>query len=184
MVFYTDIPNTTKKVGFSISEKKENITKQDIDPQIINLITKIIERVDTLVNNCVETNYPDNERSNRLASRWKVIRVRETDPKESHIAYVMNKDVELRVCLKDPQTKEAESLNTAMFVVIHELGHLMSVSYGHNDEFWNNMKILLARAITLNLYEFKDYGITSETYCGLKIRSTPCDDGKCSNFHI
>jgi len=176
-VFYTDIP---RSVGFATNVPDPTI--DNIRPGVLILMTEIIQRVDKLVENCVSNKYPDSERSARLSTRWNRIRLRETNPDESHIAYVINKDVELRVCLKDPATKEAESLNTAMFVVIHELAHLMSVSYGHNAEFWNNFKILLARAISLDIYQFKDYGNSTETYCGLKIRSTPCDNGKCSNF--
>ena len=32
------------------------------------------------------------------------------------------------------------------FVGIHELGHVMSKTIGHNDEFWSNFKFLLKEA--------------------------------------
>ena len=34
-----------------------------------------------------------------------------------------------------------------MFVIIHELSHIMSKSIGHNSEFYDNFKFLLKEAV-------------------------------------
>jgi len=51
-----------------------------------------------------------------------------------------------------------------LFVAIHELGHLMTKSIGHNTEFWDNMRFLLKEAISANLY-------TKEDYLGIELTS-------------
>ena len=38
-------------------------------------------------------------------------------------------------------------LNTLVFVGIHELSHIASVTKGHGDEFWDNFKFLLENAV-------------------------------------
>ena len=43
--------------------------------------------------------------------------------------------------------------NTILFVIIHELAHVMSLSVGHTEEFWSNMKFLLEQAESINLYD-------------------------------
>ena len=44
-----------------------------------------------------------------------------------------------------------------MFVAIHEIAHIMTLSVGHTEEFWNNFKFLLENAVELNIYTPVDY---------------------------
>ena len=34
-----------------------------------------------------------------------------------------------------------------MFVTLHELAHVMTVSVGHTEEFWTNFKFLLTKSV-------------------------------------
>ena len=60
-----------------------------------------------------------------------------------------------------------------MFVVIHELAHLGSVSYGHNGEFMETFKFLLNAAMKYGLYEKIDFYTQNTEYCGMQIKTTP-----------
>ena len=60
-----------------------------------------------------------------------------------------------------------------MFVILHELAHIMSDTIGHNNEFRNNFKFLLDRASEINIYEPVNYQESPIQYCGLKINHTP-----------
>ncbi len=157
------------------------IVNKERKPEIIELFKEITRRCDRFVTHCRDTSYPDQERANRLFTRWNKVRIRETNNGESSIAYIVNKDYELRVCVTDTNNRQAEDINTAMFVVIHELGHMASASYGHNDEFWGNFKLLLKEAIKIGIYNYQDYRRDSEYYCGIKIYSSPCKDANCSH---
>jgi len=60
-----------------------------------------------------------------------------------------------------------------MFVVLHEIAHIMSDSIGHNHEFKENFKFVLNKANDINLYHFINYQQHPSSYCGIKINSTP-----------
>ena len=64
-------------------------------------------------------------------------------------------------------------MNTIIFVSIHELAHIMSVSTGHTKEFWDNMKYLLKEASKVGIYQIVDYSSDPIEYCGMIINSTP-----------
>ena len=64
-------------------------------------------------------------------------------------------------------------LNTMMFVAIHEMGHIMSKSYGHTEEFWDNFADLLEVGVELGLYKNEDYSTTPKEYCGMDITTNP-----------
>ena len=47
--------------------------------------------------------------------------------------------------------------NTLMFVALHELAHVISVTIGHNDEFWTDFKFLLKEAWEIGIYKKQDF---------------------------
>ena len=66
-----------------------------------------------------------------------------------------------------------------MFVILHELAHVMSISYGHEDEFKNNFSYITHLASSLGLYKPQDFQTNPKTYCGTEINTTPCSEGSC-----
>ena len=64
-------------------------------------------------------------------------------------------------------------MNTLMFVLVHELAHLMTDDIGHTNKFWNNMAYLLKKSNEINLYNPINYKISPVIYCGVKIDETP-----------
>ena len=98
----------------------------------------------------------------------------ETTPDAKYTSYSVNKGEKIVFCLRDK--KEGEALvkeNIMTFVAIHELGHLMTKSVGHEPEFWNSFKLLLKIAIDNGLYKNIDFNSTPKDYCGVKITDTP-----------
>jgi predicted metal-dependent hydrolase len=63
-----------------------------------------------------------------------------------------------------------------MYVALHELSHVMSVSIGHNDEFWTNFKFLIIEAEKINIYKPVDYKKNNERFCGTNITDNPYFD--------
>ena len=70
----------------------------------------------------------------------------ENDMQSKDTSYSENKGQRVVVCLRDktkpPQYPIIEK-NTIMFVVLHEMAHLMTETIGHTQEFWTNFKRLL-----------------------------------------
>ena len=131
------------------------------------------EKLQTLVDYCYKNELPTDNDASRMYSRFKNTQISETATSETSAAYVVNKGQELRVCLND------ENENDTMFVLLHELAHIMSKSYGHNDEFKKNMDFLVKEAVKLNIYNPTDYTKSPINYCGVTISSTPCHNNKC-----
>ena len=67
-------------------------------------------------------------------------------------------------------------INTMMFVVLHEMGHLSSESIGHTDEFWENFKWILEESINIGIYIKQEFNKKPIEYCGMSITSSPLDN--------
>ena len=77
------------------------------------------------------------------------------------------------------EQKHSEQLiddHTLTFVYLHERSHVMSVSVGHNDEFWSNFKFLLQEAKKMGFHDPKNYKQDNQTYCGMTISDNPYYD--------
>jgi predicted metal-dependent hydrolase len=110
----------------------------------------------------------------RLVQNYNPDALSETTPDAKYTSYSVNKGEKIVFCLRDK--KDGEELvkeNIMTFVAIHELGHLMTKSIGHEPEFWNSFKLLLKIAIDNGLYKNIDFNSTPKEYCGVKITDTP-----------
>ena len=98
----------------------------------------------------------------------------ETTPDAQYTSYSVNKGEKIVFCLRNKsQDEELVKENIITFVAIHELGHLMTKSIGHEPEFWNTFKLLLKIAIEHGIYKNIDFNSTPKEYCGVNITDTP-----------
>lgn len=135
-------------------------------------------KITILVDYMFQKNLPDKDTANRLYNRWNVIKLKETSSLEKSAAFTLNKNVEIRICIRDNKGN-FENPNTSMFVILHELSHVMSIGYGHDEEFKNNFDYITHLASQLGLYKPENFGLYPKTYCGVEINTTPCDKGTC-----
>ena len=120
---------------------------------------------------------PNDERVKRLAQNFNPTRIVETLPTSEHTAYSEDKGKKLAFCLEKHKGKaKLIDINTLMFVALHELSHLMTVSIGHEDEFWQNFKFILKHANDLGVYEPVDYSKKPQPYCGMDLTDNPFID--------
>lgn len=143
--------------------------------EVAKRLGKLAKNVDKLVLHMYNKNLPDYNVSHRLAERWKKIRtnpkgLRETGIGETSAAYTVNKGDQMRICVRDEKNDNLfENENDMMFVMLHELAHLMSKSYGHNLEFKKNFAYITKIAVQLGLYKYIDYTSKPVTFCGTDI---------------
>lgn len=124
-------------------------------------------------------NLPDHDTANRLYQRWLSIELKETNSNETSAAYTLNKSTEIRLCIRGPSG--FEDPNTSMFVILHELAHVASISYNHTEEFKNNFSYITHLASSLGLYKPEDFVGHPKSYCGIVINTSPCsENGSCS----
>lgn len=145
----------------------------------VEYLSELNKRVNILIDYMVSESLPNIVSAHRLKSRWSQCNLRETSIWDDSIAFTVNKGKEIRICIRDSSGSEFEEINTSMFVILHEIAHVMSESYGHNDEFNDNFKYITHLASYLGLYKPENFEESPKTYCGFPIRSTPCSEGTC-----
>ena len=143
----------------------------DLLAQTTNKCTKLVK---TMGNK-----KPNNPITKRLVEGYNPKKIRETLPTSSHTAYSENKGEQLAFCLTKNKNGNPNKLidsNTLMFVALHELSHIATVSVGHTPEYWNNFKYILDNAVEYGLYHPIDYKKSPTGYCGMTITDNPYYD--------
>ena len=108
--------------------------------------------------------YPEEQKVQRLIHRSRYTRIH---PSVTSETFTMNKGESIHICL------QKGDLNTFMFVILHEMAHVMSLSIHHTPEFWLNFKFLLQEAAKIHIYTPVDYTHTPVPYCTMKITGNP-----------
>jgi hypothetical protein len=143
-----------------------------------NLLANVTQKLKDLVIYCAKK-FPDNEKVQRMVQKFNPTKISETLPTSEYTAYSENKGEKLAFCLnKEKNGSKLIDINTLTFVAIHELAHIMTISEGHKQEFWQNFKFLLEQAKASNIYDPVNYKKNPETYCGMDITDNPYYDLK------
>ena len=143
-----------------------------------NLLASVTQKLKDLVIYCAKK-FPDNEKVQRMVQKFNPTKISETLPTSEYTAYSENKGQKLAFCLnKEKNGSKLIDINTLTFVAIHELAHIMTISEGHKQEFWQNFKFLLEQAKAANIYDPVNYKKNPESYCGMDITDNPYYDLK------
>ena len=142
-----------------------------------NLLATVTTKCKDLVD-YVNEKYPNDPKVQRLVKGFNPKKISETLPNSELTAYSENKGEKIAFCLnkKKEDNNNLIDINTLTFVAIHELSHIMTVSIGHKQEFWQNFKFLLENAKTANIYDPVDYKKKPKEYCGMTISDNPFYD--------
>ena len=143
--------------------------KQEAADLFANLKTKLMTLVKDL-----ENTQGDEEHIKRLVEKFNPKNIRESISGTNHTSYSVNKGEKIVFCIRAKHKKQTlVDLNTLVFVAIHELAHIMTLSVGHTDEFWGNMRFLLKHAIETGIYEKQNFKDKPVSYCGTTITDSP-----------
>ena len=140
-------------------------------------LAKTNQNLKKLVNHC-KNKYKTRENVKRLVEGFNPSKIVETLPTSEFTAYSENKGEKLAFCLNKNKNGKGGliDLNTLMYVAIHEIAHIATLSVGHTDEFWKNFKFLLQEAKEIGVYKPEDYKKNPKNYCGMKITDNPYYD--------
>lgn len=112
----------------------------------------------------------------RFVARFQPDVFSENSMSSGDTSYSENKGQRIVVCLRD-KTKPPQypliEMNTIMFVMLHEMAHLMTESIGHTPEFWGNFKRILHDAVKVGIYTPVNYSRQPTPYCGMTITDSP-----------
>ena len=157
--------------------KKYCVRERNNIERASNLLAQTTDKLKYLVEN-MNARYRNRKNVQRLVENFNPTTIKETLPTSEYTAYSENKGEKLAFCL-NKNKKNNENLidqNTLMFVAIHEIAHIMTLSVGHTEEFWQNFKFLLENAVELGIYEPIDYKKNPKNYCGMTISDNPYYD--------
>jgi len=136
---------------------------------IIQLLKELRKRATRLVE-LVKEEHP----SNRIVRSWNghIHELGHEYIKEGIFAYNVNKGESISVCMHDTQ-KKLNNINDLFFVTMHEMAHIMTEAFEHNEEFWNSFRLLIQIATKHKLYEHMDYDKNPSSFCGDYIDHNP-----------
>ena len=108
---------------------------------------------------------------NRFFKRLDPDNIIESPDDDENTSYCINKGEEIAICLRYKTDNEKfHEKNTILYVILHELAHVMSVSVGHNEEFMENFRFLLNNAIEAKIWKKVNYQKNPAKYCGIEIK--------------
>ena len=154
-----------------IDDRKYLVRKLKDSKDAANKLAELNGHIFKIIDHCQTTK---KENIKLLKENYNPDTLSETIPGSKYTSYSVNKGEEIAICIRN-KDNTFMNINTILFVTIHELAHVMTLSTGHTKEFWNNMKYLLEEAEKINLYKPVNYNKYNESYCGMTINSTPYD---------
>lgn len=99
-------------------------------------LEKSLKNMDNFVIRVNQMKYPDKERATRLYLRWFRLR-------ESNSIFVLNDNHKKVAFLTDKDKKlSIKNISNINHILVHEAAHMMSKSFGHNEEFYKNYNLL------------------------------------------
>ena len=157
-------------VKSTIDDRIYLVAKLSDSLEAANKLAEINMNILKLIDYCNTNNNKDN--FNRLKN-YNPNTLGELIDKSKYTAYNINKGEEIAICIRDKNNTILHDMNSCMFIIIHELAHIMTVTEQHTPEFWNNMKELLEEANKCGVYTPIDYAKTPQYYCNQMIDRTP-----------
>lgn len=162
----------------NMSDKEE---AADLLSKVRAKLIKLVEHLKGIKNDDIDDYLGDKDTVedvkagfNRLVKRFRPDNISESTPNDKYTSYSVNKGQKIVFCLRSRQGEEKiVDENIITFVALHEMAHIMTISVGHTEEFWNNFKILLRVGIKLKLYRHQNFNNNPVDYCGTKITDTP-----------
>jgi hypothetical protein len=130
-------------------------------------------KVDLLFKQIKQSNHKE-EGYERLFERYNPDKLSETLPGSKYTSYSVNKGEQISLCIRQPDDTFIDT-NIVVFVIVHELAHIMTKEVGHTKTFWKNMKYLLEQCEIAKVYHPDNYNENPVPYCGMKITTTPYD---------
>jgi hypothetical protein len=177
----TDINNKTiEEFKNKILYRESMLNSNEYKVQNYNNPSKAADLLSILTKNMHEIIKHLKEKHNedirviRFSKRLKDLQIEEAVHEEDASSYTINKGELMAICLRHKnENKNFHDIQTLMFVLIHELSHVMSVSEGHNAEFMDNFKFILREAKEAGVYIPIDYSHNPIKYCGVKVTHNP-----------
>ena len=168
-------PNNLVSVKSQRTQKVYQVQNLPDKQDACEMMANIHEKLEKLINRYKQdSNSAADPRVQTMIERFRPENMCENNIDANSTSYSENKGERIVVCLRDKQKPyPLVDENTVMFVVLHEMAHLMTTTIGHTPEFWANFRRILKDAIGAGVYQEVNYTREPVEYCGMKITSSP-----------
>lgn len=168
---YQDVEYVTSTVdGHKYLVRRASNSKEAADT--LANINRNIEKLILHLSNV----YPNDERSNVLRNRYDKSSLSEGGHNTGYTSFSVNKGEKIVMCIRSregsDENGDIERFNTLMYVVLHEISHIITDEVGHTKMFWENFKWILDESEKIQIYTKVDYSEEPEKYCGISINSS------------
>jgi hypothetical protein len=173
LIYWKKQDNEVSFVNSSIDRKEYLVRNLEDKEEAANLLAMISQNLLKLCNH-LKSKYPTKKCVVQILGRFDPNNISEGSHDTKYSTYTLNKGEKIVYCLRHRDgSNQLHDLNTLMFVGIHEMAHISSETYGHNDEFKENFIFLLKEAISIGVYKNVDYRDNPIHYCGMTLNSNP-----------
>lgn len=173
-----------KKCFYGLKKYRLNFQKTVLlnndNIKIINEKRKVLNilntRINVLVDKLKRSKYKNQINVKRFVDHWNgnINEIESTFKQNMIFGYNVNKGSSIHVCLIDPVTNDIiHDYNSIMFILLHEIAHMMTKHYEHDDEFWENFSFLIEFSQNIGIYNYINYNETPIRYCGGYLNHTP-----------
>lgn len=168
-------PNNLVPVKSERTQKVYRVQNLPDKQQACEMMANIHGKLETLMSRYKhDPNSAADPRVQTMIERFHPENMCENNIDADSTSYSENKGERIVVCLRDKKKPyPLVDENTVMFVVLHEMAHLMTTTIGHTPEFWANFRRILKDAIGAGVYQEVNYTREPVEYCGMKITSSP-----------
>jgi hypothetical protein len=165
---YTAWPRTIVRVRSGVTGKEYRVKNLPGAEAVADRLAAMELRVKDFLARA-EAYAPGDRRLQNIRARWDG--TLSEAPVDAEVAYSIGKG-SISVCVRG-EDGSLEPENTTMFVLLHELAHVGTDSYGHRPEFWANMRFLMELAEAVGSYTYQDFDAAEQSYCGRRLYGSP-----------
>ena len=175
--YYMYKPDTNKYIKAD-NNKQYKVQESNNSEIKANMLSELDIKIRKIVENMKNNDLPNKEIADRTYSKMLNIELREIPKNENGAGYTINKS-HIYLCLYNKDTNKLNVIDDVMFVLLHEVAHIMSLSFGHGEEFKKNFDFIVKLAVKINLWNKKDYSEDNVNICGVNVTNGNCDNGAC-----
>lgn len=163
----TDVISTVDNNSYSVRDLPDKHAAADM---LATIRARLVRLVDLASTTAPGETAGCNATIEQLKFRFDPNALSEIPPSYGGTSYSEGKS-QIALCLRSKPEGTMLDINTLMYVAIHELCHVATASYGHDEAFWNNFRWMLRVAVNSGLYQYQDYKANPQKYCGIVLDS-------------
>ena len=178
-LFFSGGPGNLTEVKSSVDGQTYSVQDLPNKDGAADMLAAIRANIEKIKKHYSQDEFKTDRPASLFVERYKPQNLMENSVTSGETSYSENKGEKIVLCLRDktaPPSFPLVDLNTVMFVVLHEMAHLMTeeLSSGkHTPEFWSNFRRMLEDSAKIGIYSPVNYSRQPQEYCGMMITDSP-----------